>query len=268
MPAINIRGADYFYELSGNGNETLVFSHGFLMDSEMFRYQSDYFKDKYRILTFDWRSQGKSQVVNSGFDMDELYLDAVELLEKLNLKNVHWTGVSMGGFIGMRIAARNPGLLKSLVLADTSDEGEILSKKIRWGMLAYIFRYFGARPVTKGIQKAIFGKTSLNSPAFKPILDEYAHKWTQLDKKAIFQIAWKIFNRKPMTDELKNIMVPTLVVVGEEDIARPYEEAVRLMGRIKNARLQTIPEAGHSSPLEQPEVFNMVLENFLNRISA
>ncbi len=268
MPVINIRNADYFYELSGKGDETLVFSHGFLMDSEMFRYQTDFFKDKYRILTFDWRSQGKSEPVCSGFDMDELYLDAVKLLEKLHLKKVHWIGVSMGGFIGMRIAARKPDLLKSLVLVDTSDEAEIFSKKLRWGLLAYVFRYFGPGPVMQGIQKAIFGKTSLVSPGFKPVLDEYAQKWTQLNRRAIFQIAWKIFNRKPVTDELKNIKIPTLVVVGEEDVARPYDEAVRLMGRIKNARLQIIPESGHSSPLEQPEVFNMILENFLNRIST
>jgi pimeloyl-ACP methyl ester carboxylesterase len=266
MAEMVLNGAKYFYIEQGGGDETVVFAHGFLMDHMMFRHQIEALKENYRIIAFDWRGQGNSEPVLHGHDMDDLYNDMLEFFEKLNLNRVHWVGVSMGGFIGMRLAARNPGLLKSLVLADTSDEAEVPVKKIRWGVLAYIFKYFGPGAVTKGIQKALFGKSSLSNPDFKNVLDEYADKWKKLDRDTTFKIAWAIFNRKPVTDELKNINAPTMIIVGEEDVARPVEEAGRLQRRIKNARLEIIPESGHSTPLEQPGAFNRLLRNFLESI--
>ncbi len=266
MPYITINGARYHYTDTGKGQETLVLAHGFLMDAEMFRHQIRYFQNRYRIVAFDWRGQGKSEVTAGGYEMDELYEDALALLKTLDMKNPHWVGVSMGGFIGMRLAARNPGLLRSVTLAETSDEAETFIKKMRWGLLAYIFRYFGAGPITGGIQKALFGKHSLENPDFKPVLDEYAAKWKKLDRLATYRIAWAIFNRLPVTKELSSIRIPAMVVVGEQDIARPLDEARRLAGRIPQAQLQIIPQAGHSSPIEQPEAFNRALEGFLERV--
>ncbi len=263
MPYIKIRGCDYYYTDSGKGVETLLLAHGFLMDGEMFRFQAEAFSSDYRIITFDWRGQGKSEAISSGYDMDELYEDALELIDKLQLKNIHWVGVSMGGFIGMRIAARQPGLLKSLILAETGFEAETLNKKIKWGLLAYTFKYLGPKPITPAIQKVLFGKSSFENPAFKPVLDEYAEKWMKLNRLATFKTAWAIFNRKPVAHELKNISIPTLVVVGDEDVARPVEESKKLAEQIEGVRLEIISRAGHSSPLEQTGAFNRVLENFL-----
>ncbi len=263
MPYIKIRGCDYHYTDTGKGKETLLLAHGFLMDGEMFRYQVEAFSSDYRIITLDWRGQGKSEVTSAGYEIEELYEDALELIDKLQLKNIHWLGVSMGGFIGMRIAARQPGLLKSLTLADTGAESETLIKKIRWGLLAYIFKYLGPKPITPAIQKVLFGKSSLQNTGFKPVLDEYAEKWMKLNRLATFKTAWGIFNRKSVEHELKNIRIPTLVVVGDEDVARPVEESKKLAEQIEGAQLEIISRAGHSSPLEQPGAFNLALKNFL-----
>lgn len=267
MPFINIRGCNYFYREEGSGNETLVFAHGFLMDADMFRFQIDYFKDKFRIIAFDWRGQGRSQKTDDGYDMESLYFDAVELLNRLNCVPCHWIGLSMGGFIGMRLGARNSHLLKSLTLADTGATAETFLNKIKWGLLAIIFRLFGFKPVKKGVLKALFSPHSLNDPNFKPLLDEYINKMQHYDRKTIYKIAWAIFNRKPVLSELSKIKVPTLVIVGEDDIARPLHEAQQLVKLIPDAKLEIIPKAGHSSALENPEAFNIALENFLKTVS-
>jgi len=265
MPEIDIQGTRFYYNVYGSGKETLVFAHGFLMDSEMFRYQISALENDYRIVVFDWPGQGKSGPLPDDCDMEKLHACTVSFLNALNLQNIHWIGVSMGGFIGLRMAARNPGLLKSLVAAETSDEAEKFHKKIKWGLLAYIFKFFGAKPVVKGIQKALFGKTRLNDPSFRPVLEEYARKWEKLDRKDTFRIAWSIFNRPAITGELKNIRIPVLVVVGDEDISRPVDEARRMTARIPGAKLEIIPQAGHSSPLEQPAYFNKTLTAFIER---
>ena len=268
MPEIEIRGAKYYYEEHGQGDETIVFAHGFLMDGDMFRYQVEKLKDKYRVVIFDWRGQGRSQATPDGYDMDELYLDAVEFLEKISCKTkpCHWVGLSMGGFIGMRIAARRPDLLKSLILAETSAEAETFFKKLKWGLMAILFKLFGPGPVKKGIIKVLFGKKILNDPSRRHIIEEYVQKWYKLDRDATYKIAWAIFNRKPVVDELKNIKIPVLIIVGDQDIARTVEEARRLKEMIPHAKLVIIEGAGHSSALEEPEAFTHAILEFLEEI--
>ena len=75
-----------------------------------------------------------------------------------------------------------------------------------------------------------------------------------------------IFRRKDVRDELKTIKVPTLILVGEDDIARPPSESEELKNLIQGSEMHIIPRAGHSSPLENPEDFNAHLENFLRRV--
>jgi len=267
MPSIHVRNCAYYYHEVGSGEETLVFAHGFLMDADMFRYQFDHFKDRFRIVAFDWRGQGRSEKTPSGYDMDSLYFDALALLEKLNCTSCHWIGLSMGGFIGMRIAARNPNRLKSLVLAGTGADAETLINKVKWGLLAILFRFFGVRPVQKGVLKTLFSPHSLNNPEFKPILLKYINKMKQYDRTTTYKIAWSIFNRKAVVDEITKITVPTLVMVGEDDIARPLHEAQRLVELIPHADLAIISQAGHSSALENPKSFNQELEQFLKKVS-
>jgi len=267
MPYLRINGTEYYYELHGSGDETLVFSHGFLMDSEMFRYQIPYWSRFRQVLVFDWRGQGKSPPSAGGYDMENLYRDTVELLKALQLHKVHWIGVSMGGFIGLRLAARNPDLIQSLIAADTTDEAEKPLNKIKWGSLAWIFKLFGPAPVTKGIQKALFGETKRRDPSFRPIMDEYARKWKLLDRNAAFRTAWAIFNRPSLTQETPLIRIPVKVVVGEEDLSRTLEESRAMARRIPGASLSVVPKAGHSSPLEQPESFNQITAAFLTEIS-
>ena len=267
MPYVSVRDCNYYYKETGRGEETIVFAHGFLMDADMFRFQIDYFKDRYRIIAFDWRGQGRSEKTTNNYDMESLYMDAVELLEKLNCAPCHWVGLSMGGFIGMRIAARKPQLIRSLTLADTGASSETLINKIKWGSLAILFKLFGIKPVKKGVLKALFSPHSLKNPEFKQIIDEYIQKMEKYDRNTVYKIAWAIFNRKSVVSELHKIRVPTLVIVGEDDIARPVEEAKQLTDLITNTQLALIPQAGHSSALENPKEFNSVLENFLKQVS-
>ncbi len=263
MAEVTVRGAKYFYEERGTGDEVIVFSHGFLMNHTMFQPQLEGFSDRFRCIAFDWRGQGRSEATAEGYDMESLYQDALALLEALELPPVHWVGVSMGGFIGIRLAARNPERIRTLTLAETGAEAETPGKKFRWGLLANIFRLFGAGPVIKPITKILFGKTTLNNPEKQAMIQSFVDAWFQLDRHALVKTAFGIFQRESVEHLLPKITVPTLVLVGEEDVARPLEEAKKLQAQIPDARLVVIPRAGHSSPIEAPEAFNRALEVFL-----
>ena len=90
MPKIEINGCQYHYEVHGSGTDTLVLSHGLLWSGHLFHKQVEYFKGRYRVITYDHRGQGSSEVTSNGYDMDSLYDDAVALLEGLGLGPVHF----------------------------------------------------------------------------------------------------------------------------------------------------------------------------------
>ncbi len=148
MPFIVLNDCNYYYETHGDplAKETIVFSHGLLWSGKMFWKQVEYLKTRYKIITYDHRGQGKSSVTANGYDMDQLYLDAVALIENLHLGKVHFAGLSMGGFVGLRLASRRPDLLRSLILMETSAQKE--PGTFKYSTLVNIVKIFGARIVT------------------------------------------------------------------------------------------------------------------------
>jgi pimeloyl-ACP methyl ester carboxylesterase len=74
-----------------------------------------------------------------------------------------------------------------------------------------------------------------------------------------------VTDRPPIYDELAKIHTPTLVIVGEEDVATPVEKSKTIAGAIAGARLEIVPAAGHSSTVEQPERLSDLIEEFVNQ---
>ena len=123
MPKITLKQVEFYYTDTEKGEETIIFSHGLLWSGYMFHKQVASLKERYRVITYDHRGQGQTQHPENGYDIDTLSEDAVALIEALcPNQQVHFAGLSMGGFVAMRIAARRPDLLKSVILMETSAE--------------------------------------------------------------------------------------------------------------------------------------------------
>lgn len=249
-----------YYEDTGNGDEIIVFSHGLLWSGEMFHKQVDFFKDKYRVVTYDHRGQGRSEVTDSGYGMDQIYLDAVELIEKLKLGRVHFGGLSMGGFVAMRLAARRPDLVNSLILMETSALPEPFTFK--YSILNTIVKLFGVKSVTGPVMKIMFGDKFLNDPDRKEE-KEYWTKKLQSNKKTITKAVEGVIQRESVADELDAITCPVLVLVGDQDKATVVEKARYIHENIPQSKLVIIPGAGHSASIEEPEAYNEAIELFL-----
>jgi 3-oxoadipate enol-lactonase len=260
MPHINCNNVSLYYTDEGSGEETIVFSHGLLMNNEMFRAQINHLKSRYRCISYDHRGQGQSEVTKSGYDMDSLFLDAAALIENLQLGAVHFVGLSMGGFIGMRLASRKPELIKSLVLMDTSADAE--PNKINYTALNLIFTIAGAKPIRKNIMHILFGKTFMLDPERADERNYYENNFVQL-KKSITRSVKGVINRPSVFEEIKGIEKPTLVLVGEEDVATVSDKALRIHKQINGSVFEIIPKAGHSSTIENPDAVNRILESFL-----
>ena len=268
MRLLEVNGAQVFVEDTGlppgrPDAETVVFGHGVLFSGKSFRAQIDRLRDRYRCVAVDFRGQGLSPASDSGYDMDTLTDDVVGIIDKLGLGRVHFVGLSMGGFVGMRLAARHPELVRSLVLLDTSSGPEPPANVPRYKLLAAIYTWFGLRPVRKPVEKIMFGPTYLADPRSKAEIDEWVEELSGLDKRGVKKAIYGVIERTAIHSEIDRITAPTLVGVGADDVATTRDKSEAIVAAIPGSRLEIIADAGHSSSIEQPDTVADLIERFI-----
>ena len=269
MPLIHVNGADVHYTDTGAppGNPdapTIVFGHGLLFSGWMFSHQVEALEDQYRCVTIDWRSQGKSPAARDGHDMDTLTLDLVALLDELGLDAVHYVGLSTGGYVGMRFAARYPDRLRSLVLLDTDAGPEDPEVRGRYRRLANIYRFVGPGPIRKQIIPIMFGPTFREDPRGQAVIAEWLAILKKNSKAGMRLAVLGITERLPVVDEIGNISARTLVAVGADDVATVPAKSEAIAASIDGAKLEIVPDAGHSSTIEQPEALTRLIREHLS----
>ncbi len=268
MPKLNVNGAEVHYQEHGAGEQTIVFAHGLLFDGRLFAPQVEALQDRYRCITFDFRGQGQSEVTPDGYDMDTLAEDAAALIEALDCGPCHFAGLSMGGFIALRLAIHRPELLRSIMLLDTSADPEPADNVPRYRRLNFVARWFGLRLVAGKVMPILFSQSFLNDPQRRDEQAEYRRRVIGNHRLGISRAVRGVIERQGVADELHQITVPTLILVGEEDVATVPAKSERLHSLIAGSQLVTIPAAGHSSTLEQPARVNAELEKFLQDMAA
>lgn len=264
MPTISVNGANIHYAETGSGSETIVFAHGLLWSGRMFSRQIDALQDRYRCIAFDFRGQGQSEVTESGYDMETLAADAAALIRALDCHPCHFVGLSMGGFIGMRLAAPNPELLRSLSLIETSADPESLPNKLKYWVLNFVAHYFGLEAVADQVMPVMFGRNFLEDPARAEERAFWRGQITTNDRTGITRAVQGVISRRGVHEELHRISVPTLIIVGDQDVATVPAKAEQIHARIAGSKLVIIPGAGHSSTIEEPDAVTRALETFLS----
>jgi pimeloyl-ACP methyl ester carboxylesterase len=270
MPIVDVAGTPLHIEDTGAAaghpdGASIVFGHGLLFSGRMFAAQVERLRDRYRCVTIDWRGQGKSPAVAGRYDMDTLTDDAVAVIEQLGLGAVHYVGLSMGGFVGMRLAARRPELVRSLALLDTSSGPEDPEKVSSYRLLAKVYGLLGMAPVRARVEPIMFGPTFLADPASKPHLEAWMAEILAAKRSGMKKAIYGVTDRAPVLAELSQITAPTLVVVGADDVATPVAKAEVIARAISGARLEIVPDSGHSSTIEQPEALSALIEQFVEQ---
>lgn len=263
MPTLRVNGATLHYTDVGSGPRTVVFGHGLLWSGEMFGPQIAALSTRFRCIAVDWRGQGRSPVAATGYDMDTLTEDLAELITALNLAPVDYVGLSMGGFIGMRLAARHPELVRSLALLETSAEPEPPENVPGYRRLAQVVRWLGPRPVAGRVMSIMFGQTFLTDPARAADRAEWRGRLLGVDRVGAVRATQGVTDRAGVTDELARITAPTLVLVGDEDVATVPDKSRRIHAGIAGSQLVIVPHAGHTSSIEQPAAVLEALEAHL-----
>ncbi len=268
MATIQANGVNLFYEESGSGKETVVFSHGFLMDHSMFDTQVAALSPYFRCIAYDQRGHGRSEVTASGYEIDNLTADAAALIEELGVTPCHFVGMSTGGFIGIRLGIRRPEQVRSLTLIDTSADGEESDQIRQYDMLATIVRYFGWRLVLGKALSTLFSDNFIHDPQRQDEVDRWKKVITSHDRKGAAAFAKGIFHRDSVVAQLDQIQVPAVVIGGEMDAATPFEKMKQIANGIPGTNLHLIPDAGHSAVVEKPDAVTAVMLDFYKQIGA
>jgi pimeloyl-ACP methyl ester carboxylesterase len=262
---VKVNGVELHVEDTGGSGPPVVFSHGLLFSTRLFDAQVEALRDRYRCISYDHRGQGQSQDVQDRcISIDTCFEDAVALIEALQLGPCHFVGLSMGGFVGMRLGARKPELLRSLSLLETSADPEPVENLGRYRLLNLIARWVGIWAVAGKVMPIFFAPAFLTDPA-RAELRALWRKRLSGNRRSIWRAVNGVLERQGVEAELGRVRAPTLVLVGEDDVATVPAKAERIAAGISGARLL---RAGHSSPVEEPAAVTAALREHLDAAEA
>lgn len=263
MPFLTVNGARLYYEERGSGPESIVFFHSLLFNCRMFDAQVEALSDRYRCVVFDWRGHGRSEVTADGYDMDALAADTVALIGELECAPCHFVGFSTGGFVALRLAIRHAELLRSLILVDTSADPEPEENLPKYRLLNLVARWIGPWAVAGRIMPIMFSHHLLSDPDRAGLRREYRQILADNDRVGATRGVKGVITREGVAEHLGEIDVPTLILVGENDVATTPDKAERMHAGIAGSKMVVIPRAGHMSPVEEPEAVTAAIEEFL-----
>jgi pimeloyl-ACP methyl ester carboxylesterase len=268
MPTARVNGVELYYEERGRGEQTVVFSHGLLWSARMYEAQLRALEADYRVIAWDHRGQGRSSSPDErAHQIETCYHDALALLDHLGATPCHFVGLSMGGFVGMRLAARHPQWVRSLSLLATAADGEPSANIGKYQLLNAIARRFGTRPVASKVMPIMFGPTFLNDPARAAERERWRGELVR-NSRSIHRAVSGVIEREHCLDELANIRCPVLVLHGDEDNAISRSRALSTYEAIEGARFVAIEAAGHSMTVENPDAVTGALREFLDEVRS
>ena len=241
---------------------TVMLSHSLATNLGIWRPQMPALSGRYRVLRYDIRGHGRSEVPEGLYILESLVEDARSLLLALGVVRTHFVGISLGGMIGQLLAATYPDMLAGLVICDTACRTEPQARTL-WDERIAVAEALGMEPHVEPTIARWF--TPGFVVAHPEVVDPVRMMIRKTDPRGYVGCAHAV-KTLDIENRLQSIRVPTLVVVGEDDPGAPVEMARAIKEAITGAELAVLPSASHLSNLEQPEVFNRTVMDFLGRV--
>jgi len=261
---IQANGIKINYELSGRKDgPVVILSHSLASSLKMWEPQMGILESYFRVLRYDTRGHGRSETTRAPYTLEILGKDAIGLLDALNIEQVYWVGLSMGGMIGQAIALNHPRRLKSLALCDTAAVIPAEAQPI-WDERIEGVRTIGMKSQLETTMERWFTPPylRLNPPMFTLIKEEFL----ATPAEGYIGCAGAI-RRLNYLERLGEINLPTFIIVGEDDPATPVSASQAIHEQIKNSKLIILPSTRHLSNVEQAEAFNRHLLEFLRSVA-
>ena len=260
-------GTRISFEVFGRADgEPLLLVQGLGADRRGWIMQRRALAGRYRCIAFDNRGVGASGKPAGPYDLEVMARDAIAVLDATGYESAHVMGASMGGVIAQIMAVRHPDRVRSLVLACTA------ARHHRWRI--ELLEEWAATAAADGMRgfatqnlRWLLGPRSLRR--FRPALGLLAP--VAMNGPAdgfVAQVAAILAMDDALRDELRTIRVPTLVLVGSQDILTPVGDSEEIAELIPNARLEIIRGGAHGFMVEHAAAFNRSVTAFLGEVTG
>jgi pimeloyl-ACP methyl ester carboxylesterase len=266
-------GVRLYWEERGRG-DPLLFIHEFAGDHRSWEPQVSHFEDRYRCIVYAARGYPPSDVPEdeSAYSQMRAVEDAREVLDAAGVERGHVVGLSMGGFCALHLGLRHPDRTRSLVVAGCgygAQPERQESFRIESEAIAAAFAEEGSAAVAEryAVGPARVQLQNKNRPAW----ELFARQLAEHDSRGAALTMLGVQSRRPslydLRSELAELSVPTLILAGDEDEGC-LEPDLMLKRTIPLSGLAFLPRTGHTCNLEEPEVFNAMVERFLDAVEA
>jgi 3-oxoadipate enol-lactonase len=246
------------------GAPVVTLSHSLAASLDMWEPQIPALAGQYRVLRYDIRGHGGSEVPPGPYALETLADDVLSLLDALGVERTHFLGLSMGGMIGQAIALKRPEALASLVLADTTcrippDAGPLWDARIATAQSQ------GMAALAEGTIERWFTKPFIERA---PEVVDRVRMLIRTTPPQGFIGCSQAIRTLNYKDRLHEISVPTMIIVGQEDLGTPVGASQLMHAAIAGSKLVVLPSAAHLSNVEQAEKFNQAVLGFLRTSSS
>ena len=261
---ITANGISMNYVLDGPaGAPVVTLSHSLATDLSMWEPQLKPLQARFRVLAYDTRGHGGTDAPAGAYSLGQLADDARGLLEALGIARAHWVGLSMGGMIGQTLALSRPDTLQSLSLCDTSSRIPAEAKPL-WNERITTAETKGMDPhVEPTIARWLTPKFVESRPDVVNLVRDMIRRTNARGYAGCCHAIREL----DLTDRLSAITLPTLIIVGAQDVGTPVAASKAIQERIKGSELVILDPASHLSNIEQPEAFTAALQKFLSRVA-
>ncbi len=254
-----VNGIDLAYSDNGHG-PPMVFLHAFPLNRTMWEPQVAGLAHRHRVITIDLRGHGESDAPLWRYTLDGFAGDIKGLLDHLGIARATFVGLSMGGYILFALYRMYPALFHALALADTRATADTPDARAARFSMAQVAYRRGASAIADLMLPKLLSPRSLEHRA--DVRDRVRAIIAGNQVSGIAGDLMAMEERPDSTPLLPRIHVPTLALVGDDDLASPPDEVEDMARRIPGAVFVRIPQAGHLSNMENPDAFNAALLSF------
>jgi 3-oxoadipate enol-lactonase len=250
--------------LSGdNESKTILFVHGFPYDHNMWQDQVDDLSKNYLCVSYDIRGLGDSPAGDGQFTMESFVDDLEKITDELKLEKPILCGLSMGGYISLRAMERIQNKFGALILCDTKSTADDDEGKLKRAAGIKRINKEGLAPFAKDFITNCFGDDFKQNK--KNNFERIIEKSSQFNPVGVKGCLLAMLSRTDTTTSLSNIKLPTLIICGEQDALTPPPVMKDMFHKINKADFVEIPNAGHMTPIENPQAVNKAIRDFLEK---
>ncbi len=248
-----------------NPNKTIIFLHGFPFNKNMWKDQLESLEDDITGIALDIRGHGNSTKGHGFFSIDVFAKDLGVFMRKMEIEQAVLCGISMGGYIALRAFQLFSDRISGLILCDThSKADDNQGKQKRFDGIQAVLQH-GRRPYAIGFVANVFGSIALNHNPEAVELIKSSIRRNSISSICATLLA--LASRTDCTESLADIQVPTLIIRGKEDKITPAALMEEMAEAIPQSKYMEFEECGHLPNLENPSLFNLQMNKFLNSIS-